>query len=114
MADDTNVTPDPVVVKFAGNRMRPRPDMMAKSQAQDLLERQAEALRLVLAARETVARVLKTLHDRRPGAAHEASAVARAPQTETSFFPALEALTKQFEEAAKALADDAADIESLF
>lgn len=105
---------DPVVIRFAGNRAQRPAESPAKSQAQDLLDRQAAALTSLLEAQRTIARVLSSLNDKRPGAGHDPSPARSAPRTETSFFPALDAVTEQIEAVTKAIADDAADLAAMF
>jgi hypothetical protein len=100
---------DPVVVKFAGNRAQLPRD---KSEAQILLERQAALLTGLHRAAATLRAAMASVHGRRPGSGEPLAPI--APVAETSFFPALEALTAELEASAKSIEDDAADLAALF
>lgn len=115
MADTTEEpSVPPVVIAFAGNRAQRPEEPPPKSTAQQLLDRQAAALGLLMNAQERLARVMGTVHARRPGVAAEEPAAPRSPRTETSFFPALDAVTIELERATRAIADDVADLEAMF
>jgi len=103
----------PVVIAFAGNRIQ-RPEEPPKSTAQQLLDRQAAALAQLMDAQARLARVMCTVHAKRPGVGAEDPGAPRAPRTETSFFPAMDAVTVELERATRALADDVADLEAMF